>query len=141
MQTIAALHPLEMKNIKIIYSGQHDQGEAYAFIVEFVSGGKKYREIFSIDKLSLETTEVMFTELLEISLTQSHQLTLINTYQTLSTKEYASNKYFGLVNQFNLNQNQLLKGAKILAVGYKPQNLGFTYKIDYLTIEANIYEI
>lgn len=46
-----------------------------------------------------------------------------------------------MVDRYNKNHNQVLKDAKILAVGYKPQNLGFTFKVDYFTSDGNIYEV
>lgn len=34
-----------------------------------------------------------------------------------------------------------MKGAKILGAGYKPQNLGFSYKIFYLTVDNKIVSV
>lgn len=85
MQAIAALHPTEMQTYKVLSSGQHDEGDNYAFTVEFSSSGKKYREIFRINKSTLETTEVTFIELVEISLSSLSLVTLTATYHVLDS--------------------------------------------------------
>lgn len=46
-----------------------------------------------------------------------------------------------MVDQFIKNRNHALKDAKILAAGYKPQNLGFSYKITYKSSDSKLIEV
>lgn len=114
------------------------------FQIEFLSGSKKYRCIFQVNKENMDVAEIMFIELIEVSLRESNLKEikiLTEQYQTIDSNNYKSDRYFIMVDQYVKNRNQVLVGAKILGAGYKPQNLGFSYKITYKTEDSKIMEV
>lgn len=66
---------------------------------------------------------------------------LSETYTRIEPNNYKTNRYFTMVDQYAKNRNQNLIGAKILGASYKPQNLGFGFKITYKTEDSKIIEV
>lgn len=127
---------------KVVSSGEFKDAREPVFFMEVFVGGKKYKSVFRVNRESLECKEVMFTELLEITIkdnTLSHVRLVGDQYQLIS--DLAKNRYFADVDRFARNRNPTLKDARILAASYKPQNLGFTFKLHYLTPESRIVEL
>lgn len=46
-----------------------------------------------------------------------------------------------MVDQYVKNRNFALIGAMMLGAGYKPQNLGFVYKVTYKLLDSKIVEV
>ena len=55
----------------------------------------------------------------------------VEEYQRISGSQLEENKYFIMIDTYARNRNPTLVEAQILGVAYKPQNLGFNYKIFY----------
>lgn len=78
--------------------------------------------------------------MIEVALERTDLRSFVSVYQILSQDSYAKNQYLGLAVKFAKNKNPILKDAQILSVMYKTQNLGFNYKIGFLTEGSEIYE-
>lgn len=85
----------------------------------------------------------MFTELIEISMKDNNlkdMRILTEKYVKIDPKQYQSNRYLLMVDQFIKNRNPILKNSRIIGAGYKPQNLGFNYKLTYKTEDSKLIE-
>ncbi len=65
---------------------------------------------------------------------------LTELYQKIEFNSYKSDRYLTMVDQYIRNRNQLVLDAKILSVSYKPQNLGFSYRVDYKLSDSRAIE-
>lgn len=63
---------------------------------------------------------------------------LTELYQRIEFGSYKTDRYLTMVDQYIRNRNQLVLDAKILSVSYKPQNLGFSYRIDYALSDSRV---
>lgn len=66
---------------------------------------------------------------------------LTEQYQKIEALNYKTNRYLIMVDQYSRNRNQLLINAKILGVSFKPQNLGFSFKITYTLVDSKLIEV
>lgn len=92
----------------------------------------------------MDVAEIMFIELIEVSLRESNLKEikiLTEQYQIIDSKNFKTDRYFIMVDQYIKNRNQALLNAKILGAGSKPQNLGFSYKVTYKTEDSKIMEV
>lgn len=89
----------------------------------------------------MDTTELLFTQLIELTM-KDYSLKeiklLADIYQRISSSNYKSNRYFTMVDQYAKNRNPILKNSKILGARFKPQNLGFNFKITYKTEDSRL---
>ncbi len=46
-----------------------------------------------------------------------------------------------MADQYARNKNPMLVNSKVLGASYKPQNLGFGFKITYITVEYTLIEV
>lgn len=144
LEYIAGLHPNELKNYKTLSTGESMNGLYIVFQIEFLSGSKKYRCIFQVNKENMDVAEIIFIELIEVSLRESNLKEikiLTEQYQIIDSNNFKTDRYFIMVDQYIKNRNQVLLNAKILGAGSKPQNLGFSYKVTYKTEDSKIMEV
>lgn len=143
LEYVVGLHPAEMKTYKTLSSGQSTNGVNILFQIEFFSGNKKYRCIFQINKETLDISEILFIELIEISMRENtlrEMKILTEQYQRIDASNYKSNRYLLMVDQYIKNRNQGVRNAKLLGVSYKPQNLGFTFRVIYKNDDSKLIE-
>lgn len=143
LEYVVGLHPAEMKTYKTLSSGQSTNGVNILFQIEFLSGNKKYRCIFQINKETLDISEILFIELIEISMRENtlrEMKILTEQYQRIDASNYKSNRYLLMVDQYIKNRNQGVRNAKLLGASYKPQNLGFTFRVIYKNDDSKLIE-
>lgn len=132
-----------MKNYKTLSTGQSSNGASILFQIEFLSGNKKYRCIFEVHKDSMDIYELMFTELIEVMMRENslrELKVLTEQYQRIDAGKYKGNRYLLMVDQFIKNRNQGVRNAKLLGVSYRPQNLGFSFRVIYKNDDSKLIE-
>ena len=81
---------------------------------------------------STEVSEISWNEVVEVDLKHINYMQLfVEEYQRVSGSQLEENNYFNMIDTYARNRNQALVEAEVLGVAYKPQNLGFNYKIFY----------
>lgn len=65
----------------------------------------------------------------------------IANYQKLTDSELQNNKDFKYVYNYALKQNKVLELAHLIGAAYKPQNLGFAFKIFFMLPSSQIVAV
>ena len=132
LQHLIGQHTAELKDYKVISSGMINNGTHFIYQIEFFSQGHKYRGVINMHRELLDIAEVSWNEILEVDLKHINFMELyVEQYHRLAGSELKSNNYFAMVDSYSRHRNSILTGALILGVGYKPQNLGFNYRVFY----------
>lgn len=67
--------------------------------------------------------------------------TFIGNYQKMTETEMYGSKEFKSVIMYAKNQNVILRDASFIGAGKRPRNLGYEYKLFFLSAKSKVVEI
>ena len=142
LQQLISQHTAELKDYTVISTGQATNATHYIYQIELFAQGHKYRAIVIVNMDTMEVYEQSWNEMMEIDLKHiNYMQVFVEEYQKLSLAELKTNEDFVMVDRYIHNQNPvILKDATVLGAAYKPQNLGFNFKVFYIVV-GQIYSV
>ena len=142
LQQLISQHTAELKDYTVISTGQATNATHFIYQIEFFAQGHKYRAIVIVNRDTMEVYEQSWNEMMEIDLKHiNYMQVFVEEYQKLSLAELKTNEDFVMVDRYIHNQNPvILKDATVLGAAYKPQNLGFNFKVFYIVV-GQIYSV
>ena len=142
LQQLISQHTAELKDYTVISTGQATNATHCIYQIELFAQGHKYRAIVIVNRDTMEVYEQSWNEMMEIDLKHiNYMQVFVEEYQKLSLAELKTNEDFVMVDRYIHNQNPvILKDATVLGAAYKPQNLGFNFKVFYIVV-GQIYSV
>ena len=142
LQQLISQHTAELKDYTVISTGQATNATHFIYQIELFAQGHKYRAIVIVNMDTMEVYEQSWNEVMEIDLKHiNYMQVFVEEYQKLSLAELKTNEDFVMVDRYIHNQNPvILKDATVLGAAYKPQNLGFNFKVFYIVV-GQIYSV